>query len=65
MHQCAKKEKKRMLGSSLVAQLVKILALLQLWCEFDPWPGNFHMYGQKKKLIIIIQDNKIAKYSCF
>ena len=26
-----------------VAQWVKDLALLQLWLEFHPWPGNFHM----------------------
>ena len=31
------------LGSSLLAQWVKDLALLHLWHRFDPWPGKFHM----------------------
>ena len=34
---------KNIVGSSLVAQQVKALALSLLWYEFDPWPGNFHM----------------------
>ena len=39
----------KMLGSSLVPPWVKDLALSllwlwsQLWCDFDPWSGNFHM----------------------
>ena len=41
-----------------MAQLVKDLALLQLWCRsklwcsFNPWPGNFNMplmWPKKKK----------------
>ena len=30
-------------GSTPVAQWVKDLALPQLWCGFNPWPGNFHV----------------------
>jgi len=38
----------------LVAQWVKVSLLWlgsQLWCGFNPWPGNFHMLQvwQKKK----------------
>ena len=29
--------------SSLVAGFVTAVALLLLWCRFDPWSGNFHM----------------------
>lgn len=37
------------MGSSLAAQRVKDLALLELWHrlqlqhDFDPWPSNFHL----------------------
>ena len=40
--------------SSHVVQWVKDLVLslqwlgLPQWCGFDPWPGNFHRYGQKQ-----------------
>ena len=37
------KKKNLLLGSSLVALWVKDLALSMLWCEFNPWPRNFHM----------------------
>lgn len=46
------------LGSSLMAQWVKDLALslqqlrLLLWCRFSPWPSEFNMprADQRKKL---------------
>ena len=44
--------KEKMLGSPLVAQWVKDLALSLLWYGFDPWPGNFLMlwaWPKKKK----------------
>ena len=31
------------IGISHVVQLVKDLALLQLWHSFNPWPETFHM----------------------
>ena len=38
------------LGSSLVAQWVKDLALLLLCgVAFHPWPGNFHTLGVQPK----------------
>ena len=45
----ALKRKKKSSGSSLVVQWVKDLMMLQqrgslLWHEFNPWPGNFHMF---------------------
>ena len=50
-----KKNSPNRIRSSLVAQQVKdlalSLALVQLWCKFDPWPGNFckPQVQQKKK----------------
>ena len=53
--------KKRYLGSFLVAQQIKDLVLsllclwIQLWHGFDPWPRNFHMpRAQLKKKQIMI-----------
>ena len=52
-----KKKKKKLEGSSLVAQQVKVQSChcsglgLLLWRGFSPWPGNFHMlqaWPQKK-----------------
>ena len=36
-------------GSSSVAQQIKDLALLLLWCGFDPWPGNLHVLRARPK----------------
>ena len=42
-------------GVPTVAQQVKDLVLLQLWCKsqlwlrFDPWPENFHTKKKKNK----------------
>lgn len=38
-----------MVGSSLLAQLVKDLVLLLLWHRLDAWPGNFHMLLMQPK----------------
>ena len=44
------------LWSSLVAYLVKDLALSLLWCGFSPWPGNFCiLQAQPKKKIIFLK----------
>ena len=40
--------------SSLVAQLLKDLALSLLWHGFNPWPGNFHMPWAGPKLCILV-----------
>ena len=48
-------------GTGLIpspAQWVKDLVLLQLWLEFDPWPGNFHMlqvWPKEKSLSSILK----------
>ena len=46
-------------------QQVKELALSLLWCQFDPWPRNFHMLwawpkkkrknslGKKRKYMLV------------
>ena len=50
-------------GSSLVAQWVKALTLVQLWHrsqlwhQYNPWPSNLHMPGmwpQKKRIICCV-----------
>ena len=46
------------LRSSLVAQWVKDPMLSLLWCEFDPWPGNFHMPLAQPKTPNQIKPNK-------
>ena len=39
-------------------QWVQDLALLQLGCQFDPWPGNFHMKRAPPKKQTKKQTNK-------
>ena len=36
-----------------------------LWCQFDPWPGNFHMpwaWARKKKKKIGVQQILASNY---
>ena len=40
----------QILGSLLVAQGVKDLALSLLWHGFDPWPGNFCILRAQSKI---------------
>ena len=44
-----------MIGVPAVVQWVKAPALLQLWCGFEPWPGElpYAMVPRKKEKKII------------
>jgi len=45
------------IGSPLVVQRVKDLALPQLWqlqYRFSPWPRNFHMLRAQPKQILLL-----------
>ena len=51
---------KTVVGSFLMAHLVKDLALSLLWCRLNPWPGNFHvLWVQPRKK----NEKKIVVYS--